>query len=226
MATSGFVSFFTHCWILGCFQFRGYKYICDENFCISLCVDICFFFFFSLLGKYLEVEWHVNVQFLKKYFCDFRFLLFSSVQFSRSVMSDSLRHHELQQPGLCVHHQLPESTQTHVHWIVMPFNHLILCHPLLLLPSIFTSIRVFSSESALHIRWPKYWSSASTSVLPMNTQDWSPLGWTGWLSLQSKGLSRVFSTPHFKSISSLELSFLQSPTLTSIHDHWKNHIPD
>ena len=59
-------------------------------------------------------------------------------------------------PGLPVHHQLPESTQTHVHWLVMPPNHLILCHPLLLLPSIFPSIRVFSNESALHIRWPKY----------------------------------------------------------------------
>ena len=74
---------------------------------------------------------------------------------------------------------------------VMPSNHLILCHPLLLLPSIFPRIRVFSSELALRIRWPKYWSFTSTSVLPMDTQDWSPLGWTGWISLQSKGLSRV-----------------------------------
>ena len=76
---------------------------------------------------------------------------------------------------------------------VMPSNHLILCHPLLLLPSIFPSIRVFSNESTLHIRWPSIGVSASTSVLPMNIQDWSPLGWTGWISLQSKGLSRVFS---------------------------------
>ena len=75
---------------------------------------------------------------------------------------------------------------------VMPSNHLILWHPLLL-PSIFPSIRVFSSESALHIRWQSIGVSASTSVLPMNTQDWYPLGWTGWISLQSKGLSRVFS---------------------------------
>ena len=77
---------------------------------------------------------------------------------------------------------------------VMPSNHLILSHPLLLLPSILPSIRVFSNESALPIRWPKYWSSASASVLPMNTQDWSPSGWTGWISLESKGLSRVFNT--------------------------------
>ena len=76
---------------------------------------------------------------------------------------------------------------------VMPSNHLILCHPFLLLPSIFPSIRVFSSESVLYIRWPKYWSFTSAWVLPMNIQDWFPLGWTGWISLLSKGLSRVFS---------------------------------
>ena len=75
----------------------------------------------------------------------------------------------------------------------MPSNHFILYRPLLFLPSIFPSIRVFSSESALHIRWPNIGVSASTSVLAMNTQDWSPLGWTGWMSLQPKGLSRVFS---------------------------------
>ena len=68
--------------------------------------------------------------------------------------------------------------------------------------------------------------SASTSVLPKNTQDWSPLGWTGWISLQSKGLSRVFSTLQFKSINSSALSFLYSPALTSIHDYWKNHSLD
>ena len=76
---------------------------------------------------------------------------------------------------------------------VMPSNHLILCHLLLLLPSVFPSIRVFSNESVLHIRWPKYGVSASGSVLPVNIQDRFPLGWTGWISLQSKGLSRVFS---------------------------------
>ena len=57
----------------------------------------------------------------------------------------------------------------------------------------------------------------------MNTQDWSPLGWTGWISLQSKGLSKVSPTPQFKSINSSALSFVYSPTLTSVHDHWKNH---
>ena len=81
---------------------------------------------------------------------------------------------------------------------VMPSNHLILCRPLLLPPSIFPSIRVFSNESSFQTEFFKSGGqsigiSASTSVLPMNTQDWSPLGWTGWISLQSKGLSRVFS---------------------------------
>ena len=76
---------------------------------------------------------------------------------------------------------------------VMPSNHLILCCPLLLLSSIFPSIRVFSNESVLRIRWPNIGVSASTSVLPMNIQDWFPLGLIGLISLQSKGLSRVFS---------------------------------
>ena len=74
---------------------------------------------------------------------------------------------------------------------VMPSNHRILCHPLFFLPSIFPSIRVFSSELVLCIRWPKYWSFSFS--LPMNIQDWFPLGLTGLISLQSKGLSRVFS---------------------------------
>ena len=76
---------------------------------------------------------------------------------------------------------------------VMPSNHLILYHPLLLPPSIFPSIRVFSNESVLRIRWPKYWNF-SFSISPSNIQDGFPLGWTGWILLLSKGLSRVFST--------------------------------
>ena len=77
---------------------------------------------------------------------------------------------------------------------VMPSSYLILCHPLLLLPPIPPIIRVFSSESALRMRWPKYWSVSFSISLHMNTQDWSPLGWTGWISLQPKGLSSVFSS--------------------------------
>ena len=76
---------------------------------------------------------------------------------------------------------------------LMPSNHLILYRPLLL-PSIFPNITVFSNESVLHIRWPKYWTSSSTSVLPMNSQDWFPLEWTDLISLLPKGLSTVFSS--------------------------------
>ena len=77
--------------------------------------------------------------------------------------------------------------------LVMPSNHLILCRPLLLLPSIFPSIRVFSNESVLGIRWPKYWSFSLSSDLLMNIQDWFPFRLTDLISWQSKGLSRVFS---------------------------------
>ena len=78
---------------------------------------------------------------------------------------------------------------------VMPSYHLTLCHPLLLLPSFFPIIRVFSSESALRILWPKYWNFGF-SISPSNEYSgWFPLGWTGWISLQFKRLSRVFCNP-------------------------------
>ena len=78
--------------------------------------------------------------------------------------------------------------------LVMPSSHLILCHSLFLLPSIFPSIRVFSNESVLCIWWPKYWTF-SLSISPFSeNQDWSPLGWTDWISLHSKELSRIFSS--------------------------------
>ena len=76
---------------------------------------------------------------------------------------------------------------------VMPSSHLILCHPLLLLPPIPPIITVFSNESTLRMRWSKYRSLSFSIIRPKNIQDWSPLEWTGWISLQSKGLSRVFS---------------------------------
>ena len=96
-------------------------------------------------------------------------------------------------PLLPVHHQLLEFRHTHVHWVgdaMQPSHPLLSPSPPAPNPS---SIRVFSNESALHMRWTSIGVSASTSVLPMNTQDLSPLGWTDWISLQSKGLSRVFS---------------------------------
>ena len=110
--------------------------------------------------------------------------------------------------------------------LVMLSNHLILYCFLLLLPSIFPKIRIFSNESALHIRWPKYRTSASVSDLIMNIQDWFPLGLTGLISLQSEGLSKSSSTPQFKSINSSALSLLYGPSLTSVPDYWNNHSSD
>ena len=110
---------------------------------------------------------------------------------------------------------------------VMPSKHLILCRPLLLLPSIFPSVRVFSNESVLPIRWPKYWSF-SFSISPSNEHPGLisfRMDWLDLLAVQGT-LQESSPTPQFKSISSLVLSLLYGPTLTSIHDHWKNHSFD
>ena len=112
----------------------------------------------------------------------------TSDQISHSVVSDSLRPHESQHsrppcpsPTPGVHSD--SSTES-----VMPSSHLILCRPLLLLPPIPPSIRVFSNESTLRMRWPSTGVSALASFLPKKSQGWSPSEWTGWISLQSKGL--------------------------------------
>ena len=105
---------------------------------------------------------------------------------------------------------------------VMPFNHLILCRPLLLPPSIFPSIRVFSNESAFPIRWPNYWSP-SFSISPSNEYSGLIAFRMDWLvSLKSKRLSRVFSNTTVQKHHSSPLSFLYSTNLTSIHDYRKN----
>ena len=109
------------------------------------------------------------------------------------------------------------------HPLLLPSNHLILCHPLLLPPSVFPSIRVFSNESALRIRWPKYWSfsfnislSNEYSGLISFRMDWFDL-------LVVQGTQESSPTSQFKSINSSVLSFPYSPTLTCIQDYWKNH---
>ena len=109
---------------------------------------------------------------------------------------------------------------------VMPSSHLILCCPLLLLSPIPPSIRVFSNELTLCMRWPNYWSFSLIIIPSKETQGWSPSEWTGWISLQSKGLSRVFSNTTVQKHHSSALSFLHSPTLTYIYDHRKNHSLD
>ena len=134
-------------------------------------------------------------------------LIPSSVQFSHSVMSDSLWLHVLQHARLPCPSLSPRVCSNSGQ--KMPSNHLILCHPLLILPSIFPSLRIFSDESALHSGWPKY--RASASVLPVNIQGWFPLGWTGWISLLEEELSSVFpSTTTWKHQSFRAQSSLRS----------------
>ena len=110
---------------------------------------------------------------------------------------------------------------------VMPSNHLILCRPFPLPPSIFPSIRVFSNESTLHMRWPKYWSF-SFSISPSNEHPGLISFSMDWLDLLAvQGTLRSLLQHHSsKNINSLALSFLYSPNLTSVHDYWKNHSLD
>ena len=116
--------------------------------------------------------------------------------------------------------------------LVMPSSHLILCRPLFLLPPVPPSILGKDLPGSFPMSQLFAWGgqnigvSASASVLPMNTQDWSPLGWTGWISLSPRDSQESSPTPQFKSINSSVLSFLHSPTLTSIHDHRKNNSLD
>ena len=107
---------------------------------------------------------------------------------------------------------------------VMPSSHLILGRPLLLLPQSLPASESLPMSQLFAWGGQSTRVSALASFLPKKSQGWSPSEWTGWISLQSKGLSQVFSpTPQFKSIDFAALSFLHSPTLTSIHDYWKNH---
>ena len=150
-----------------------------------------------------------------------------SVQFSVSVVSDSLQHHGVQYARI----PCPSPTPT-AYSNSCPSSQW--CHPIFS-PSVipFSHLQSFPASGSFPIS--KFFIlggqsigvSASASVLPMNIQDWFPLGWTDWISLKSKGLSRVFSNTTVQSINSLALSFLYSPTLTSIHDDWKNQFwPD
>jgi len=156
----------------------------------------------------------------------FRFnLQFGSLQFCHSVVYNSLRPHGLQ-------HNRPHcpSLTPGVHlnpcplsrWCHPTFSSS--CRPLLLLPSILPSIRVFSNKSAFCIRWPKYWSF-SFNISPSNEHPGLisfRMDWLDLLAVQGT-LKESSPTPQFKSINSSVLSFLYSPTLTSIHDHWINH---
>ena len=128
-------------------------------------------------------------------------------------------------PGRPVHHQLLEFTQTHVHRVgdaIQP------SHPLVPFscPQSLPASGSFPMSQLFAWGGQSIGVSASKSVLPMNTQDWSPLGWNGCISLQSNGPSRVFSNTTVQKHQFFTLSFLHSLTLTSIHDQWKNHSLD
>ena len=150
---------------------------------------------------------------------------FSSAAQSCPTLCDPM---DCSTPGLPVHHQLLEFTQTHIHRVTDAIRP---SHPLSSpcpLPSIFPSISVFSNESALCIRWPKYWnfsfnispSNEHPGVLSFRMDSLDLLAVQGTLNQESS------PTPQFKSINSSALSLLHNPAFTSIHDHWKNHSFD
>ena len=126
-------------------------------------------------------------------------------------------------PCFPVVHHLPELAETHVLVSVMPSNDLILCCPLLLLPSIFPSISISSNESALHIRWPKYWSF-SFSISPSNEYSGLISFRMDWLDLLAvQGTCKSLLQHHSSKPSILQHCFIYSPTLTSIYAYGKNH---
>ena len=149
---------------------------------------------------------------------------FSSVSHSCVWLCDPT---DCNTPGFPIHHQFPEHAQNHVHWVgdtIQPFNPL---KPLLLRPSVFPSIMVFSNESVLRIRWLKYWSF-SFSISPSN--EYSGLisfriDWVDLLAVQGT-LKSLLQHHSSKASILLVLNILFGPTLTSTHDYWKNHSFD
>ena len=150
--------------------------------------------------------------------------MFSSVQFSCSVLSDSLRPHESQHARTPCPSPIPgvySNSCPSSRW----------CHPAISSSLVFFSscLQSFPVSESFPMSQLFTWGglsigvSGSASVLPMNTQYSSPLGWTGWISCSPRDSQESSPTPQFKNINSPALSFLHSPTLTSIHEHWENH---
>ena len=139
------------------------------------------------------------------------------------VLSSSLWPHGLQHAGSSVLHYLLELSPIHVHQSVMLSNHFILCQPLLLLPSIFPSIRVFSNELALRIRQSNYWDF---SISPSKEYSGLISFRIDWFDLAVQGTLESSPVLWFKSNSSLALSLLYGPTLTSVYNYWKNYSFD
>ena len=151
---------------------------------------------------------------------------FTSVQFSPWVMSESLWPHGLQHTRIPCPSPTPKvcSNSCPSSWW---------CHPIISSSVItFSCLQFFPASGSFPMSWffassgQSIGVSASASLLPINTQDWFPLGWTGWISLQSKGLSRVFSNTTVQKHQFFGAQLFYSPALTSIHDYWKNHSFD
>ena len=172
----------------------------------------------SLIVKKMQIKTTVKYYFISTQF--------SSVRFSHSVVSDSLQPQIHSTPSLPVHHQLPEFTQTHVHWVsdaIKPSHPLSSPSPP---ASNSPSIRVFSSESTLCMRWPKYWSF-SFSISPSNKHPGLIFFRMDWLDLLAvQGTLKSLLQHHSSKASILRRSAFFTVQLTSIHDHWKNHILD
>ena len=150
-------------------------------------------------------------------------LQFSSVSQSCPTLCDPM---DCSTPGLPVHHQLQSLLKLMFIELVMPSNHLILCHPLLLLPSIFPTVRVCPNESALRIRWPKYWSF-SFNISPSNEYSGLISLRTDWLDLLAvQGTLKSLLQHHSSKASILWRSIFFIVQLTYIHDHWENHSFD
>ena len=157
---------------------------------------------------YVDMKWNVQ---------------FSSVTHSCLTLCDPMNH---SMPGLPVHHQLPEFNRIMSIESVMPSSHLILCRPLLLLPPISPCIRGFPLSQLFTWGGQSTEVSASASFLPKKSKSWSPSEWTGWISLQSKGLSRVFSNTTVLKHQFFGAQLSSQSNLTSIHDYWKNRSLD
>ena len=217
---------------LCCFAFAFFTSQHLEITAYALTKTFIFFLFFFKWWNRVNLQCCVSFRCTAKWFLSI-YILFKffsiigySVQFSRSVVSDSAT------PWTAAHQSSLSITNAQSLFklmsseSVMPSKYIILCWPLLLLPSIFPSIRVFPNESALHIRWPKYWSF-SFNISPSNEHPGLISFRMDWLDLLAvQGTQESSPTPQFKSINFSALSFLYSPTLTSIRDHWKNDSPD
>ena len=190
------------------------------------------FIFWGTFGLF-SFFWLIQIEFLWTYtgFCVNISFHFSrrnsqSVQFSHSVVSNTLRPHGLQHarsPCLSPNPRVYASSWPLSQW----------CHPTISPSVVPFSSHLQSFPASGSFQMSQFFPSGgqnigvslSASVLPMNIQDWFPLGWADWISLQSKDSQESSPTPHFKGINSSVLSFLYT-TLTSIHDYWKNHILD